>query len=177
MPRYMRPCQTNRFRLWERWWLSGQMDVSIGGLGGKSIPTHEATTRFRAGWMSGSRHDLRAQKSRTLPIREHVGSSKSPLLGRRETPSKTRRHEDTVLPCAGISPSSKSVTEKLGGFTCSFAEIRLEWAWKPGSAGCGMESTDNLSPCRVKVKPVIEEILCFLSQKLVNRRLSYSPVF
>ena len=73
-------------------------------------------------------HDMTSEhkKSRTLPMREHVGSSKSPLLGRRETPSKTRRHEDTVLPCAGISPSSKSETGKLGGFTCSFAEIRLK---------------------------------------------------
>lgn len=65
-------------------------------------------------------------------MREHVGSSKNPLLGRRETPSKTRRHEDTVLPCAGISPSSKSVTEKLGGFTCSFAEIRLKKSLETG---------------------------------------------
>lgn len=65
-------------------------------------------------------------------MREHVGSSKSPLLGRRETPSKTRRHEDTVLPCAGISPSSKSVTGKLGGFTCSFAEIRLKKSLETG---------------------------------------------
>ena len=87
---------------WKEMMTVGTIERKHGGLGGKEYnPAHEATARFNWLWRrSGSRHDIRKQKSRTFPVREHVGSAKNLLTERQRNAQQTRRHNAS---CAGIS--------------------------------------------------------------------------
>ena len=56
----------------------------------------------------------------------------------RRTEKCPERHEDTVLPCAGISSfMSKRAKLKLGRFSISFAEITNEMSLESTPVKCG----------------------------------------
>lgn len=61
------------------------------------------------------------KKAGRLPVRAYIGPAKNLFLNDRETPSKTRRHNTSLL--MYFISGTKGIREELGWFIYAFAEI------------------------------------------------------
>ena len=84
-------------------------------------------------------------------MRVYISSAKNLFLKRQRNAQQDTK---TLRSLAGISNLIAKIQIKLGGFTDVFAEITDENELECRSPlATEPESTDNLSPCREKVKP------------------------
>lgn len=135
--------------------------------GENGVPTHEAATENSGGqdWTRPSEH----KKAGRFPIRTSVGPTKN-LLSKRQRDAQ----QDTVTlwSLAGLFRfESKKQFLKLGRFTDVFAEITDENELECRSPlATEPESTDNLAPCREKVKPETGNLPTFFYISRVSAR-------
>lgn len=61
------------------------------------------------------------KKAGRFPVRAYIGPAKNPFLNDRETPSKTQRHNASLL--VYFISGTKGIGKELGWFIYAFAEI------------------------------------------------------